>query len=95
MTESPAAVENVVILGSGCAGLTAAIYAARANLEPLVVMGVEAGSAWAERRDVAALFAWRDAAGDLRFRKTGAFDLMVELDHARRPHQAAAADGGG
>ena len=43
MTETPAAVENVIILGSGCAGLTAAIYAARANLEPLVVMGVEAG----------------------------------------------------
>ena len=43
MTESPPTVENVVILGSGCAGLTAAIYAARANLEPLVVMGVEAG----------------------------------------------------
>ena len=34
---------NVVIIGSGCAGLTAAIYAARANLNPLVVRGHEAG----------------------------------------------------
>jgi thioredoxin reductase (NADPH) len=34
---------NVVIIGSGCAGLTAAIYAARANLDPLVVRGHEAG----------------------------------------------------
>ena len=34
---------NVVIMGSGCAGLTAAIYAARANLKPLVIRGVEAG----------------------------------------------------
>src|SRR5256886_4210117 len=36
-------VRNVVILGSGCAGLTAAIYAARANLKPLVIKGHEPG----------------------------------------------------
>jgi thioredoxin reductase (NADPH) len=34
---------NVVIVGSGCAGNTAAIYAARANLKPLVIAGHEPG----------------------------------------------------
>ncbi|MGH9359150.1 MAG: thioredoxin-disulfide reductase [Terriglobia bacterium] len=34
---------DVVIVGSGCAGLTAAIYTARANLKPLVIRGLEAG----------------------------------------------------
>src|ERR1700689_619476 len=34
---------NVVIVGSGCAGNTAAIYAGRANLKPLVIQGHEAG----------------------------------------------------
>ena len=34
---------NVVIIGSGCAGNTAAIYTARANLKPLVITGHEAG----------------------------------------------------
>jgi thioredoxin reductase (NADPH) len=34
---------KVIIIGSGCAGNTAAIYAARANLKPLVVAGHEAG----------------------------------------------------
>jgi len=44
--------ENVIIIGSGCAGLTAAIYTARANLDPLVITGSELGGQIATTTDV-------------------------------------------
>ena len=35
--------EKVVIIGTGCAGWTAALYTGRANLEPLVISGLMPG----------------------------------------------------
>ncbi|MDD5415396.1 MAG: thioredoxin-disulfide reductase [Candidatus Daviesbacteria bacterium] len=50
MEQSP--VEKVIIIGSGPAGLTAAIYAARGNLKPLVIAGKEAGGQLIKTTDV-------------------------------------------
>ncbi len=49
MTES---VENLIILGGGPAGYTAALYAARANLEPLVIEGFQWGGQLQNTTDV-------------------------------------------
>lgn len=52
LKEIAGSMRKVVIIGSGCAGNTAAIYSARANLEPLVIEGLEVGGQLALTTDV-------------------------------------------
>lgn len=52
LNEQVTLMENIIILGSGPAGLTAALYAARGNLEPLVITGNELGGQIATTTEV-------------------------------------------
>ena len=52
MSEDTERVENLIILGGGPAGYTAALYAARANLEPLVIEGFQWGGQLQNTTDV-------------------------------------------
>src|SRR5512134_720167 len=87
---------KVLILGSGPAGYTAAIYAARANLQPLLITGIAQGGQLMTTTDVDNWPA--DVAGvmgpDLmqrfqqhaeRFNTKIVFDHINQVDFSRRP----------
>src|SRR5690625_8052070 len=68
---------RLIILGSGPAGYTAAIYAARANLSPGIITGMQQGGQLTTTTDVEN---WPGGAPDLQ-----GPDLMVQMqEHAER-----------
>lgn len=76
---------RLVILGSGPAGYTAAIYAARANLEPIVITGIQPGGQLTTTTEVEN---WPGGLADLQ----GPALMTAMQQHAERFHTAVISD---
>ncbi|MAW39329.1 MAG: thioredoxin-disulfide reductase [Kiritimatiellaceae bacterium] len=97
-------VENVVIVGAGAAGLTAAIYTARANLVPLVIEGMQPGGQLTTTSDVENYPGFPDGVdgtmlmADMRaqaerFGTKYQFGEVVEADVSKAPFSLTLTDG--
>ncbi len=95
---------RVLILGSGAAGYTAAIYAARANLKPLLIQGLQPGGQLTITTEVENFpgFAdviqgpWLMEQMEAQARHVGTViiaDTIIEVDLARRPFRAVGDSG--
>ncbi len=95
---------KVLILGSGAAGCTAAIYAARANLQPMMLQGMQPGGQMTITTDVENFpgFAdviqgpWLMEQMEAQARNVGTdvvSDLIVDIDLSRRPFTATGDSG--
>ncbi len=95
---------KVLVLGSGPAGYTAAIYAARANLEPILIQGLEPGGQLSITTDVENFPGFAEAvqgpwlmeqmqaqAGHVGTRIV--MDIIVEADLSQRPFRCAGDSG--
>src|SRR3954447_20070490 len=104
IVQTSSGVEDVTILGTGPAGLTAAIYAARANLNPLCVEGEQPGGQLTITSDVenypgfaepvmgpSLMTAFRDQAA--RFGTRFHPGNVVEVDFSTRPFRLKFSDG--
>ena len=95
---------KVVIIGSGPAGLTAAIYAARANLEPLVIRGLQPGGLIATTSEVENYPGFPDSVGGYelsemmekqaeRFNARFLNTIVTQVDLSQRPFVLTTDDG--
>ncbi len=95
--------ENVVIIGTGCAGLTAALYTARANLTPLVLAGAMPGGlltttsvvenypGFPEGVDGAELMMQMQKQAE-KFGARVEYDAVEKVDMSRQPFRVVAGD---
>ena len=96
--------EKIVVIGAGAAGFTAAIYAARANMKPLIIAGLQPGGQLTITTDVENYPGFADVVQgpwlmqqmQAQAENVGArvmYDLVTSLDASKRPFEITC-DGG-